>query len=180
MTLAAIEDNLVSLSSTAINISSNVKILVAVRFLARRWRLMKMETIANCFCKGGFQVCSEYQPMEEPKDQPALPEVINSDSYSTFHKKVNRSVVKGSYSTLQVLSKYGQATVEARSLYYRTMVHVWSSYCQGTAMVWLSYRRGTVLVPSSYRPSTVLVLSNYGPSNSINSINCTFALLSMQ
>ena len=41
---------------------------------------MKMETIVNCFRKGGFQVCSE--PMEEPEDQPsALPEVINSDSY---------------------------------------------------------------------------------------------------
>ena len=40
-----------------------------------------METIANCFLKGGFQVCSEGQPMEEPEDQPALSEVTNSDSY---------------------------------------------------------------------------------------------------
>ena len=41
-----------------------------------------METIVNCFCKGGFQVCSEDQSMEELEDQPpALPEVINSESY---------------------------------------------------------------------------------------------------
>ena len=81
MILAAIEDNLVSSSSTAIDISSKVTILDAIRFLARSWRLVKMETIANCFHKGGFQVCSEDQPMEEPEDQPAWPEVINSDSY---------------------------------------------------------------------------------------------------
>ena len=43
---------------------------------------MKIETIVNCFCKEGFQVCSEDQPMEELEDQPpALPEMINSESY---------------------------------------------------------------------------------------------------
>lgn len=80
MILAAIKDNLFSSSYTAINISSKVTILDAIHFLARR--LVEMETIVNCFRKGGFQVCSEDQPMEELEDQPlALPEVINSESY---------------------------------------------------------------------------------------------------
>ena len=41
-----------------------------------------METIVNCFPKGGFQVCSKEQPIEELEDQPpALPKVINNESY---------------------------------------------------------------------------------------------------
>ena len=51
-------------------------------------------------------------------------------------KKVNRSTVKGSYSTLLILSNYRQATVKVwSSNYLPHMVLVLSSYCQSTVLV---------------------------------------------
>ena len=89
MTVAAIEDNLASSSSTATDISSKVTLLDAIRFVAKSWRQVKADTIANCFQKGGFRdVTTSEEPSgsEEPfiseaDDKPALPEVINGDNY---------------------------------------------------------------------------------------------------
>ena len=89
MTIAAIEDNLASSSSTATDISSKVTLLDAIRFVAKSWRQVKANTIANCFRKGGFRdVTTSEEPSgsEEPSvseadDEPALPEVINGDNY---------------------------------------------------------------------------------------------------
>ena len=90
-TLDAIEDSVFSASSTAMEISSKVTILDAIRFLAKSWRQVKAKTIINCFAKGGFR-----RPVAEPEDAPlapdeeldvrasdvvALPEVINGAEY---------------------------------------------------------------------------------------------------
>ena len=84
MTVAAIEDNLASSSSTATDISSKVTLLDTRRFVAKSWRQVKADTIANCFRKGDFRDVTTYEEpsgSEEPfvseaDDEPALPEVI--------------------------------------------------------------------------------------------------------
>ena len=54
MTVAAIEDNLASSSSTATDSSSKFTLLDPIRFVAKSWQQVKGDTIANCFRKGGF------------------------------------------------------------------------------------------------------------------------------
>ena len=56
MTITAIEDNLLSTSCTATEVSAKITILDAIRVVAKSWRQVKTQTIANCFRKGGFWV----------------------------------------------------------------------------------------------------------------------------
>ena len=89
MTIAAIEDSLVSTTSTATDVSSKVTILDAVRFVAKSWRQVKAQTIANCFRKGGFRVVAASEEGAESgeaasleaEEEPVLPEVVNGESY---------------------------------------------------------------------------------------------------
>ena len=57
--ISAVDDNLVDGSVTAIDISSKISLLDAIYFLARSWRLVKHETITNCFHKSGFGTLAE-------------------------------------------------------------------------------------------------------------------------
>ena len=54
MTLAYREQNILSPSSTAIDVSSKISILQAVSFVAKSWRAVKEATIINCFRKASF------------------------------------------------------------------------------------------------------------------------------
>ena len=56
MTITAIEDNLLSTSCMATEVSAKITILDAIRVVAKSWRQVKTQTIANCFRKGGFWV----------------------------------------------------------------------------------------------------------------------------
>ena len=86
ITIAAIEDSVVSTSCTAIEVSSKVSILDAIRLLAKSWQQVNGKTIVNCFRKGGFVklLPEDSRPSEEPEangneedDSLSLPEVIN-------------------------------------------------------------------------------------------------------
>ena len=82
-TIAGIEDNLISSLSPAIDISSRLSLLDAVYYVAKSWRRVKAETIANCFRKCGFMAITdstrEELNMIEIEEEPALPEVTNGD-----------------------------------------------------------------------------------------------------
>ena len=96
MTSAAIEDSLVSTTSTATDVSSKVTILDAIRFVAKSWRQVKAQTIANCFRKGGFQVVTASEEGTESgeaasleaEEEPVLPEVVNGKSYLHIDKDI--------------------------------------------------------------------------------------------
>ena len=88
MTITAIEDNLLSTSCTATEVSEKITILDAIRVVAKSWRQVKTQTIANCFRKGGFWVTASEEGTEsknlasqESDEEQALPEVVNGDSY---------------------------------------------------------------------------------------------------
>ena len=90
ITIAAIDDSVLSASCTAIEVSSKVSILDAIRFLAKSWRQVKAKTISNCFRKGGFvKLLPEDATLpEEPgvdaneqDDTLSLPEVVNGTEY---------------------------------------------------------------------------------------------------
>ena len=53
--LESIEENLLTSSSTATEVSAKVNILQAITFLADSWRKISSETIQNCFSHGGFR-----------------------------------------------------------------------------------------------------------------------------
>ncbi|KAI6651320.1 Tigger transposable element-derived protein 6-like [Oopsacas minuta] len=87
MTITAIEDNLLSTSCTATEVSAKITVLDAIRVVAKSWRQVKTQTIANCFRKGGFWVTASEEGTEkslasqESNEEQALPEVVNGDSY---------------------------------------------------------------------------------------------------
>ena len=90
ITIAAIEDSIVSTSCTAIEVSSKVSILDAIRLLAKSWRQVKGKTILNCFQKGGFvkPLLEDSRLSQEPgvdrneeDDSLSLPEVVNGAEY---------------------------------------------------------------------------------------------------
>ena len=95
MTIDAIEDNLISPSARATDVSSKVSMLDAVRFVSNSWRRVQAETIANCLRKGGFKQPETTSRADEatggeppgqeeqlvPEEESALPEVTNGDSY---------------------------------------------------------------------------------------------------
>ncbi|CAK9828167.1 Tigger transposable element-derived protein 4 [Anthophora retusa] len=53
--LQAIEDNLLTSSSTAKEVSAKVNILQAIQFVADSWREISTKTIQNCFYRCGFK-----------------------------------------------------------------------------------------------------------------------------
>ena len=95
MTIDAIEDNLISPSARATDVSTKVSMLDAVRFVSNSWWRVQAETIANCFRKGGFKQPETTSRADEatggeppgqeeqlvPEEESALPEVTNGDSY---------------------------------------------------------------------------------------------------
>ena len=87
MTITAIEDNLLSTSCMATEVSAKITILDAIRVVAKSWRQVKTQTIANCFRKGGFLVTASEDGTEsrnlasqESDEEQALPQVVNGDS----------------------------------------------------------------------------------------------------
>ena len=86
MTIAGIDDSLVSSSASAIDISSRISLLDAIYFVARSWRKVKPETISNCFRKCGFrtQTSSSGESGDEPilmGEELALTGVLNGEHY---------------------------------------------------------------------------------------------------
>ena len=80
---------MLSTSAKAKDVSAKVSILDAIRFVAKSWRQLKAQTIANCFRKGGFRVVTaseesteSREPASEGSDEEqTLPEVANGDCY---------------------------------------------------------------------------------------------------
>ena len=61
-------------------------LLDAIYFLARSWRLVKHETITNCFQKSGFGRLAE--SVEGTDEEPVLPDVTNVDGYLNIDKEL--------------------------------------------------------------------------------------------
>ena len=55
MTIDTIEDRVISPSARATDVSAKVSLLDAVHFVSSSWQQVKAKTIANCFCKAGFE-----------------------------------------------------------------------------------------------------------------------------
>ena len=84
MIISAVDHSLIDESATAINISSKISLLDAIYLLARSWRLVKHETITNCFHKSGFGTLAE--SVEVTDKEPVLTEVTNVDGYLNIDK----------------------------------------------------------------------------------------------
>ena len=83
MTITSIEDNLLSTSCMATELSAKITILDAIRVVAESWRQVKTQTIANCLRKASFLGASEdgaesrYISSQESDSE----QVVNGDSY---------------------------------------------------------------------------------------------------
>lgn len=75
--LEAIEDSLLTSSSTAIEISAKVNVLQAITFVADSWRKISNDTIRNCFSKCGFK------HLVSEKDVDTLVDSANDDENAT-------------------------------------------------------------------------------------------------
>ena len=83
MTLAHLEETILNLSSTAIDVSSKISILQAVSFVAKSWRAVKEATIINCFRKAGFFTLSPCV-IDENDEEFSLPEINNGEDYNNI------------------------------------------------------------------------------------------------
>ena len=90
ITIAAIEDSVVSTSCIAIKLGSKVSILEAIHLLVKSWRQVNSKTIVNCFRKEGFvkPLPEDSRLSQEPgvdgnkeDDTLSLPEVVNGAEY---------------------------------------------------------------------------------------------------
>ena len=80
----------------ATEVSAKITILDAIRVVAKSWRQVKTQTIANCFRKGGFWVTASEEGTESKNlasqgsdEEQALPEVVNGDSYLRIDEDMN-------------------------------------------------------------------------------------------
>ena len=83
-TLDYIEQDLLSVTATAIDVSSKISILDAVGFISKSWRAVKSTTIANCFHKAGFSnntLLSNETPVTNECISLGIEEVVNGEEY---------------------------------------------------------------------------------------------------
>ncbi|XP_035212025.1 tigger transposable element-derived protein 6-like [Stegodyphus dumicola] len=84
--LESIDENLLTTSTTAREISSKISLLQAIQFVADSWRAIKATTIQNCFTNCGFKPLeiSENLSNEENEDMLQVPICINYEEFSTI------------------------------------------------------------------------------------------------
>ncbi|XP_035209659.1 uncharacterized protein LOC118184117, partial [Stegodyphus dumicola] len=84
--LESIDENLLTTSTTAREISSKISLLQAIQFAADSWRAIKATTIQNCFTNCGFKrlEISKNLSNEENEDMLQVPICINYEEFSTI------------------------------------------------------------------------------------------------
>ena len=83
--LESIDENLLTSSTTAKEISSKISLLQGIQFVADSWRAIKTTTIQNCFSVCGLKPLEipEISSNEENEDMLQVP-IINYEEFSTI------------------------------------------------------------------------------------------------
>ena len=82
--LESIDENLLTSSTTAKEISSKISLLQAIQFVADSWRAIKATTIQNCFTNCGFKPLDISEILNNEQNEDMLPvPVINSQEFLT-------------------------------------------------------------------------------------------------
>lgn len=82
--LNAIEENLISTTTKATEISSKIDILQAIQFIADSWRKVTSSTIQNCFAHSGFKTDSSpvgSLAANETENDPGLQRIRNAEQF---------------------------------------------------------------------------------------------------
>jgi hypothetical protein len=97
LTLNHLESGDILPSASATSVSSKVTILEAIQLVAKSWKDVKPETIANCFRKGGFvlnstvpSVIDDNEPTQQlqGEDQWAVLSVSGYENYTTIDENL--------------------------------------------------------------------------------------------
>ncbi|KII66804.1 hypothetical protein RF11_15273 [Thelohanellus kitauei] len=83
--LESIDENLLTSSTTAREISSKISLLQEIQLVADSWRAIKTTTIQNCFTNCGFRPLDISEILSNEENEDMLPvRIINYEEFSTI------------------------------------------------------------------------------------------------
>lgn len=91
----SIDDNLLTSSSTARDISAKINLLQAIQFLTDSWRAIKIKTIQNCFAVSGFSLVHALQNLDETES--GVFSQVTSENLNETESDLSSQVTIGNY-----------------------------------------------------------------------------------